>query len=144
MVMKNNLELVQELLESRLNSLNEKLDINNKNILEVLGFIREQTTKTNGRVTLLELQLNEVIINESKHSINCPRIVDIKKLEDRITKFDEDNFIVRVLNRWPKQVIAIIIGGVIITMFIAGVGVWQGYKVVQDIKSELIVKQQIK
>lgn len=137
MIMKNNLELVQELLETRLNSLNEKLDINNKNMLEVLGFIREQTTKTNGRVTSLELRVNEIISDGSKHVLNCPRIHEIEKLEEKLEKFDDENFIVKVLNKWPKQVIGIVVVTIILTLLAMGYSVYEGHEVITEIKTEM-------
>jgi len=137
MTMKNNLELVQELLEIRLNSLNEKIDNNNRNMLEVLGFIKEQTTKTNGRVTLLEARVLTLVTDESKHVLNCPRIHEIQKLEEKLEKFDEDNFIIKVINRWPKQVIGIIVASVILTLFAVGFSIYQGHEVVTEIKTEL-------
>lgn len=137
MPMKNNLELIQELLETRLNSLNEKIDTNNKNMLDVLGFIREQTTRTNGRVTTLEARVLTLITDESKHVLNCPRINEIQKLEEKLEKFDNDNFIIKVINRWPKQVIGIIVASVILTLVAVGVSVYQGHEVVTEIKTEL-------
>lgn len=144
MLMKNNLELVQELLESRLDSLNEKIDINNKHIVEVLSYIKEQTTRTNGRVTILETKVNEIIINESKHIMSCPRITDIKELEQKLDTFAEENFIIKVLNRWPKQVVGVIIAGVIITMCVAAYSIYQANDAITQFKHELIEKTSTK
>jgi hypothetical protein len=132
MPMKNNLELVQDMLETRLDSLNEKIDTNNKNLLEVLGFIREQTTKTNGRVTALEIQVHTVVLDESRHVINCPRIVDIQKLDEKLDKFAEENFIVKVFNRWPKQIITGFVITVIITMLTTAYSLYQGHLVITN------------
>ena len=137
MVMKNNLELVQELLEMRLGSLNDKLDSHNKNMLDILGFIREQTTKTNGRVTALESRVVTLITDESKHVLNCPRIHEIEKLEEKLEKFDNDNFIIKVVNRWPKQVMAVIIVGVMLTILAAGYSVYQGHEMLTSITSKI-------
>lgn len=137
MTMKNNLELIQELLEIRLTSLNEKIDTNNNHMLDVLGFIREQTTKTNGRVTALELRVNEVISDGSRHVLNCPRITEIQKLEEKLEKFNDDNFIIKVINKWPKQVIGIIVASVILTLIAVGFSIYQGHEVVTEIKTEL-------
>ena len=138
MTMKNNLELVQELLEMRLGSLNEKLDTNNKNVLEVLGFIREQTTRTNGRVTSLEVRVNEIINDRNVHVLNCPRIHEIEKLEEKLEKFDDDNFIIKVINKWPKQVIGVIVVSVIIVLFTVGYSIYQGHEVIAELKTELL------
>jgi len=135
--MKNNLELVQELLETRLISLNEKIDSNNNHMLEVLGFIREQTTKTNGRVTTLELRVPEIISDENKHILNCPRITEIQKLEEKLEKFNDDNFIIKVINKWPKQVIGVIVVSIILTIIATGYSIYQGHEMITEIKTEL-------
>ncbi|MEI7943049.1 MAG: hypothetical protein WCH76_07825 [Candidatus Riflemargulisbacteria bacterium] len=136
--MKNNLELVQELLETRLTSLNEKIDTNNKHMLDVLGFIKEQTTKTNGRVTVLETRVLTLITDGNKHVLNCPRIHEIEKLEEKLEKFNDDNFIIKVINKWPKQVIGVIVVSVILTILATGYSIYQGHEVITEIRTEVL------
>ena len=138
MTMKNNLELVQELLETRLTSLNEKIDTNNKHMLDVLGFIKEQTTKTNGRVTVLETRVLTLITDGNKHVLNCPRIHEIEKLEEKLEKFNDDNFIIKVINKWPKQVIGVIVVSVILTILATGYSIYQGHEVITEIRTEVL------
>lgn len=44
--------------------------------------IEEQTTKTNGRVTMLEKQMNQLELDESQHVMKCPNASRIKAMED--------------------------------------------------------------
>lgn len=137
MVMKNNLELIQEVIEVKLESINQKIDINNNNVVELLSFIREQTTRTNGRVTVLESRVNHLIEDENKHMLTCPRISDIKELSVKFDQFSEENFIVKVVNKWPKQVLGIIVAGVIITLITLSYGLYQGYEVMAEVKTKI-------
>lgn len=119
--------LVQQLLDSKLKNLNDKIDANNRNlsdkidsnnahVVELLSFIKEQTTKTNGRVTKTEDDIKKLNILDSQHIANCPRVKDIEKLENKIQVMDDNNLIVKIWNKYPKQLALLVIVGVIITL----------------------------
>ena len=116
---KTNLEYVQELVETRITSLDKKLDssikhlsdkidTNNANIIEILGIIREQVLKTNGRVLKAEADIQDLYRRESTHLVSCPHAADfrgeISNIKTKLEKNDEDNFLNKVLSRYPKQI----------------------------------------
>ena len=134
-MMKSNLELVQDLVESRLDGLNEKLDTNNKNladkidtnnkhVVQMLNLIKEQTTKTNGRVGKAEDDIKKLILLEGEHVKDCPISKDVEKLELKVQKMDDANLIVKIWNRYPKQLALLIIVGVIITLGTFGYSIY--------------------
>lgn len=47
--------------------------------------IKEQTTKTNGRVTKIEDEIDDLKLSESKHFNSCPHISRIEDLENSET-----------------------------------------------------------
>lgn len=118
-MVKTNLEYVQELVETRITSLDEKLDssikhlsdkidTNNANIIEILGIIREQVLKTNGRVLKAEADIQDLYKRESTHLVSCPHATEFKgeinSIKTKLEKNDEDNFLNKVLSRYPKQI----------------------------------------
>ena len=72
--------------------------------------------------------------------MNCKlssMVNQIEKLEEKLEKFDNDNFIIKVVNRWPKQVMAVIIVGVMLTILAAGYSVYQGHEMLTSITSKI-------
>ena len=65
-----------------------KATIENKfNVIDIkLSHILEQTTKTNGRVTALEKDVNALKINEINHIINCPIKPKLEVIEKEVNK----------------------------------------------------------
>ena len=114
--MDSNIDHVKELLNTRLNSLNEKIDSNNTHVVELLNLIKTDTGKTNGKVMMLDTELKALTSEYQQHLINSANIVHIKDLQDRIDKINEDNFIVKVWNKYPKQLLAIIVLMVLLTL----------------------------
>jgi len=143
---KSNLELVQDLFESRLNSLNEKIDNNNtaltnkittdnQHFIELLTIIKEQTTKTNGRVTFLEYELKNLDSKYTTHLITSATNLDIKEINQRINEMGESNFLVKVLNRYPRQFIMIIVVSVLISIATIGYSIITIKSTISDIKN---------
>lgn len=128
---KSNLELVQEVVEAKLNNLDNKMDLNNKSltnkidsnnkyVLELLTRIEVQTTKTNGKVITLDRELKDLTTAHNEHLNSATSPDDIKKINVRIDQLNEENFIVKVWNRYPKAFVTIIVASVLLS--IASVG----------------------
>lgn len=77
-------------LEEKFEGLNKRLDAQFYNVHDTLDAIREQTTKTNGRVTKLEGEMSEVKINEISHVINCPVSPKVETLETNVKELISD------------------------------------------------------
>lgn len=135
---KTNLEYVQENLETKLDGLNEKvelsikhlsdkIDLNNKNLMSFLEVIDGKVTKTNGRLLKAEADIQDLYKKEITHSIECPRAKEFKDgiadLSHKLDKNEEDNFIIKVISRYPKQIgFGLLVYGVLtIGAFVVGV-----------------------
>ena len=138
--MEENIKLVKELLEVRLDSLDEKIDVNNKNINEkidsnnnhvmnVLHYISEQTTRTNGRLLKAEDAIKIL-------SDNYPGKEEIGKINKRLEILDEQNLIIKVWNRYPKALFMGIVVAVLITMGTLGYTLISVHDMIQKVKSE--------
>ena len=129
-------QLVRELLETKISGLEEKMDIQNRNVMEMLSIIREQTTKTNGRVTKVEDDIKNLTSIENKHVVNCPRISDIEKINTKLEKMDEDALIVKIFNKYPKQLLTLVVALVIIALSTIGYTVYQVHTTIKEIQVE--------
>ena len=90
-------EALKELIESKLEAITQKMDM-----------IYEQTKKTNGRVTKLEDQVNIIQKDELTHTINCPIITRVQKLEDDKTSWSGvKNFNLKLIT-YTGAIVAII------------------------------------
>lgn len=102
--------------------LDEKFEMNNEVLNEKfskvdlqLGLIKEQTTKTNGRVNRLEIKMEETERYNSMHIASCP----IKKeLDDYKTQMGENLFLFTFLRKYPKT--STIIGAILVSLIAAG------------------------
>ena len=128
---KTNLELVQEIVEAKLNNLDNKIDANNKNLtdkidsnnkysLELLTVIKEQTFKTNGKVVSLDRELRDLTTTYHKHLLSSATSDDVSKLNRKIDVLGEENFIIKVWNKYPKAFATIIIVSILISMATIG------------------------
>ena len=54
--------------------------------------IKEQTTKTNGRVSSLEKKVDSLERNDIEHLIKCPQLVRISNNETRLLSLENVNF----------------------------------------------------
>lgn len=95
--------------------LSEKIDTNHKHTLLLLEAIREQTTKTNGRVNTLEVKLWKVVEDEAKHVINCPNVPLIQALQD-------ENQEIRIIKKYPKVALGILVFFVVGALFAVYLG----------------------
>lgn len=93
----------------------EKIDTNHNHTLLLLEAIKEQTTKTNGRVNTLELKLWEVVKEEANHVINCPNVPLIQALQD-------ENQEIRIIKKYPKIALGILIFFVLSALFTVYLG----------------------
>ena len=132
----SNADHVKELLNTRLNSLNEKIDGNNTHVVELLNLIKEQTTKTNGKVMTLDKELRTLTSEYQQHLINSANIIHIKDLQDRIDKINEENFIVKVWNRYPKQLMSIIVITMLLTLATFGYTMINVHNALNKFKAE--------
>jgi len=105
-------ELIQDLLtaknakiEANYDNLEYKID----NVELILGEIKTQTTKTNGRVTALELK-------DASHITNCPHA---PKLNDRVRALEDNQLSVKSVKTWviSSVTIASLVVGILFVFF---------------------------
>lgn len=146
---KTNLELVQEVVEAKLNNLDNKIDINNRNlaekidtnnkhILELLSRIEQQTIKTNGNVIRHDREIHDISNIINSHILTSLTNDDInKKLSDfdkKIEIINEENFIVRIFNKYPKALVTGLVILVISGILSLGYTVIIAHNTYQDMK----------
>lgn len=117
---------LKEFLEVRLD-LNMQVSAEKLTNIELqLAHIVEQTTKTNGRVTKLEGQVDVLENRNMSHILNCP----VKKeFEDFKLKTDNDYLLLRVMNKYPKASGIIVI---ILLMLIVSAGADTMYNILMS------------
>ena len=116
--------------------LSDKIDVNHENTLRLLTNIETQTTKTNGTVKDHEKRLNGIEVGVSQHVINCPRITDIKKLDENIISLRTENELWRLAIKYPKVAIGIIVVSVLITIGVVGYSILEMHTIITDFKTE--------
>lgn len=116
--------------------LSDKIDVNHENTLRLLTNIETQTTKTNGTVKDHEKRLTGIEVGASRHVINCPRIADIKKLEDNIILLRTENELWRLAVKYPKVAIGIIVVSVLITIGVVGYSILEMHTIITDFRTE--------
>lgn len=107
---KDEKELFNEKIKGLYAAISANADIQHERdnvILEKLDRIEQQTTKTNGRVTILEDK-------ELKHIIECP-------VQKQVDEMKEDLFEYRIFKKYPK-----IAAGVMIIVGLSAVAVILG------------------
>ena len=78
---------------------------------EKLDYIKEQTTKTNNRVSDIEGRVSEVEDEAIKHPTNCPQVAKIEGINKELEVY-------RVIKKYPKLalfLIALFVVGIIIS-----------------------------
>lgn len=113
-----NLNTIDMKIEEVKAVLDEKFDMNNERLEEKfehlhykLDIIKEQTMKTNGRVTKLE---DRAEVDRQIH-INCP----VKKeLDEFKAQTNDDLVLIKFAKNYPK--LATLLGGVLIMLIISG------------------------
>jgi len=116
--------------------LSDKIDANHENTLRLLTNIETQTTKTNGTVRDHEKRMTAIEVGESKHIINCPRISDIKKLDNAIVTLRKENELWRLAIKYPKVALGIIAFSVIITLSVIGYSLLEMHTIIADFRTE--------
>ena len=71
-------QMLTDILAGHTNEINGRYNVIHSNLIQ----IKEQTTKTNGRVTALETKLDTLEKTEIQHVINCPNTKRISELEN--------------------------------------------------------------
>lgn len=129
--MDGDIALIKELLESQISNIHEKIETSNKNLVDKidssnrnvmteLSYIKEQTTRTNGRVNKHDDQIQKLFQNNAERHATCPGLEDvrseIKEMDKKVNKIDEDNFFYKIVNRYPKTAILVITINVIMML----------------------------
>jgi hypothetical protein len=81
-----------------------------KHIRSELSFIKEQTTKTNSRVSHLENDIVSLKLSDANHVINCPVNPKVDQIKDDLEEY-------RVMKKYPRLAIILITVFVVITVF---------------------------
>jgi len=130
------LDFVKELFETKLNSLNEKIDTNNKHVVEMLKLIKEDTGETNGKVMKVDRELRQLSSDYQQHLINSATMVHIGEINKKIENLNEENFIIKVWNRYPKQLLTIIVITVLLTITTLGYTMVSVHNALNKLKTE--------
>ncbi len=135
---------LKELLSSKIDSLEQKIQDNHTLQTEISKNILEQTKKTNGRVNKLEDKVEVLQSANIRHIMNCPRLPEIKKLDDKISELDESLLEFKMIKKNPKLFIAIL--SVSILIFIGSViySLYEIHSLVVDVQSDMVKKEQTK
>ena len=145
---KNNLDLIQELFESKLDSLNDKIDTFNRTLVEkidrndmhsrelLLG-IKSETSKTNGTVIRIDNDLKELTKSYNNHLLESASTEDIKEITRRIDKIDDDAFIVKIFNKYPKQLVVLFVATVLMSLATLGYTMITVQNVLKDVKPNI-------
>ena len=135
---------LKELLSSKIDSLEQKIQDNHTLQTEISKNILEQTKKTNGRVNKLEDKVEVLQSADIRHIINCPRLQEIKKIDDKILELDESLLEFKMIKKNPKLFIAIL--SVSILIFIGSViySLYEIHSLVVDVQSDMVKKEQTK
>ena len=146
---------LKELLISKIDSLDQKIDYNHEHLNhkidefnqhenEISKNILQQTLKTNGRVTKLEEKVEVLQTADIRHSINCPRLLEIKKLDDKINQIDDSLLEFKMIKKNPKLFIAILAFSIIVFIGSIVYSLYEIHILVNDVQSDMIKKEQTK
>lgn len=106
---------LKDYLDSKFAMNNEILNEKFTNVNQQLSAIREQTTRTNGRVNRLEIKMEETERYNTVHISQCP----VKKeLDDYKVQMGEELFLFTFMRKYPK--VSGVIGMVLISLIAAG------------------------
>jgi hypothetical protein len=72
-------QMLTDILSGHTEEMKGRFNVIHTNLIQ----IKEQTTKTNGRVTSLENEMETVKREELLHVVNCPVIGRVKSLEEK-------------------------------------------------------------
>jgi DNA integrity scanning protein DisA with diadenylate cyclase activity len=95
-------QLLSQLFDEKLKGIHVKMDAEFSVLNLQLSQIKEQTTKTNNRVTHIEEDIVDLQEKGLTHIIECPNTKDIKDLNVDLREY-------RMLKKYPKIAIGIIV-----------------------------------
>lgn len=121
-------ELFRELLDSKFSNLEQKIDSNHALQTEISTNILNQATKTNGRVTKLEDRTTKLEVSDITHSINCPRISEIKEINAKIDLQNGEMTEMRLIKKYPKTTVVVVASLVLYLVFSFGYGAYNVYE----------------
>ena len=127
---------LKEFFAIQFTAVNEKIETNHAHQLELLSKIETQTTKANDRVNDHDKRLNDFAVEESRHMINCPRMADIKAINEEIKILRTENELWRIAMKYPKAAIGIIALSVIVTFVTVGYTLLEMHTMIKDFKIE--------
>lgn len=120
-------------LEEKFGGLTKHIHAQFENVHETLGAIKEQTTKTNGRITELESQLTELDKAFTIHPVNCNSAQEIKDIKKDLEEY-------RIIKKYPKVALLVIAFFVLTT----AISIYQAVKASQQlVKTEQSIKNSI-
>ena len=94
--------------------------------------------KTNGRVTDLENEVDTIKIGEVQHLVNCPRLHDIVDINKKIDQLNEENLILKIWNKYPKQLLTFFIAMIVVILVTLGYTVLQIHKTINEVRAEQV------
>lgn len=116
---------VRDILTDILSGHVQKIEGQYRVIQSQLSAIEIQTTKTNGRVGVLESKVDQVEKDLITHPIHCNQAVEIKEIKKDLAEY-------QFFKKYPKIFIGFIL--------IAGLLTWYGFRQLNIKTDELIVK----
>lgn len=105
-------------IEEKFRGFTKLMDANFNNVLDKLDSIEEQTKKTNGRVTKLEQEVEQIKLDDINHIIKCPLNNEVKQIKDDLLEY-------KFMKKYPKlSLIGLaFIGVIMIVMTLSQIGV---------------------
>ena len=145
---------VEEHLTKGLGYLHEKLDSNNKNVIQRLERIDTKFEILNGRTLKNEQKANDLMLQNATHLLTCPQITKIEKIEekmeDRIKAIEKTTNYVELLKSNPKMTVMVLAIAVFLFLNSIGfiktisIGTKNDAAIEQVVKEQVRVKQELK
>ena len=120
-------------LEEKFNNIDNQILLQFEKVHSILGSIKEQTTKTNGRVTDLESQVGALDKEFAIHPVNCNPANEIKEIKKDMEEY-------RMIKKYPKLALIIIAFFIVTTI----ISIRQVFKVSRQVgETEMNIKKRI-
>jgi hypothetical protein len=120
-------------LEEKFNNIDNQILLQFEKVHSILGSIKEQTTKTNGRVTDLESQIGALDKAFAIHPVNCNSANEIKDIKKDLEEY-------RMIKKYPKLALIIIAFFIVTTI----ISIRQVFKVSKQVgETEMNIKKRI-
>lgn len=101
------LKHIELMLQNRWDKTDSRFEL----MLKDLNYIKEQTTKTNGRVSVIEAKIELLEKESDSHYHNCPLNQRMKDVEETLLKR-------RSIQNWIVKAIAVISGAIALIFLI--------------------------